>query len=88
MDTIAIERVRDNFYDVKYWNNNCKYGEYSAKSYYMSMVEKYLDDDGTSGFKVIFDKFSAAAPVCDYQFQQRNLQAAVHRFGKVADRLF
>lgn len=24
------------------------------------MVEKYLDDDGTSGFKVIFDKFSAA----------------------------
>ena len=60
VDTIAIERVRDNFYDVKYWNNNCKYGEYSAKSYYMSMVEKYLDDDGTSGFKVIFDKFSAA----------------------------
>ena len=21
VDTIAIERVRDNFYDVKYWNN-------------------------------------------------------------------
>ncbi|MCM1133976.1 MAG: flagellar hook-associated protein FlgK [Clostridium sp.] len=60
VDTIAIERVRDNFYDVKYWNNNCKYGEYNAKSYYMSMIEKYLDDDGTSGFKVIFDKFSAA----------------------------
>lgn len=60
VDTIAIERVRDNFYDVKYWNNNCKYGEYTAKSYYMSMVEKYLDDDGTSGFKAIFDKFSAA----------------------------
>lgn len=60
VDTIAIERVRDHFYDVKYWNNNCKYGEYSAKSYYMSMIEKYLDDDGTSGFKVIFDKFSAA----------------------------
>ena len=34
VDTIAIERVRDSFYDVKYWDNNCKYGEFSVKKYY------------------------------------------------------
>lgn len=60
VETIAIERVRDNFYDVKYWNNNSKYGEYSAKQYYMRTIEDYFNDDGTSGFVTIFNKFSAA----------------------------
>ena len=63
VDTIAIERVRDSFYDVKYWNNNCKYGNYSVKQYYMKTIEDYFKDDGsvgTSGFKTIFDNMSAA----------------------------
>lgn len=60
VDTIAIERVRDNFYDVKYWNNNSKYGEYVVKEYYMKTIEEYFDDDGVSGFKSIFDKFAAS----------------------------
>lgn len=60
VETIAIERVRDNFYDVKYWNNNSKYGEFSAKQYYMRTIEDYFNDDGTSGFVTIFNKFSAA----------------------------
>lgn len=60
VDTIAIERVRDHFYDVKYWNNNCKYGEYSVKQYYMRTIEDYFNDTTTSGFKSIFDKFAAS----------------------------
>ena len=60
VDTIAIERVRDEFYDVKYWNNNCKYGEYEVKSYYCRTIEDYFDDDGTTGFKSIFNKMSNA----------------------------
>ncbi len=60
VDTIAIERVRDHFYDVKYWDNHCKYGEYSAKQYYMKMIEDYFDDNNTSGFTAIFNKFSNA----------------------------
>lgn len=59
VDTIAIERVRDNFYDMKYWDNQSKYGEFSAKQYYMKTLEDYLKDDSTSGFKSIFDQFSA-----------------------------
>lgn len=59
VDTIAIERVRDSFYDVKYWNNNSKLGEYTSKQYYMRTIEDYFkDNDGENGFKTIFDKFS------------------------------
>lgn len=60
VDTIAIERVRDSFYDVKYWNNNSKYGEYQVKEYYMKTIEEYFDDDNVSGFKTIFNKFAAS----------------------------
>ena len=59
VDTIAIERVRDNFYDIKYWDNQSKYGEFFAKQYYMKTLEDYLNDDGTSGFKSIFNQFAA-----------------------------
>ena len=57
VDTLAIERVRDEFYDTKYWNNNANAGEYDIKQYYMKQIEAYYDDDGKStGFKTIFDK--------------------------------
>lgn len=59
VDTIAIERVRDSFYDVKYWDNNCKYGQFEAKYYYMKTIEDYFKDDGSTGFKTVFDKMSA-----------------------------
>ncbi len=57
VDTLAIERVRDEFYDTKYWNNNANAGEYNIKQYYMQQIEAYFKDDGLStGFKTIFDK--------------------------------
>lgn len=60
VDTIAIERVRDHFYDVKYWNNNSKYGEYEVKAYYCQTIEDYFDDDNVSGFVSIFNKMGNA----------------------------
>lgn len=57
VDTLAIERVRDEFYDTKYWNNNANAGEYDIKQYYMKQIEAYFDDDGKStGFNTIFEK--------------------------------
>lgn len=57
VDTLAIERIRDEFYDTKYWNNNANLGEYDIKQYYMQQIEAYFEDDGKStGFKTIFDK--------------------------------
>ena len=59
VETIAIERVRDEFYDMKYWNNNARAGEYEFKQYYMTQVENYfMDDSTTPGFKTIFDNMT------------------------------
>ena len=59
VETLAIERVRDEFYDMKYWNNNAKLGEYEFKQYYMTQIENYfIDDTTTPGFKTIFDQMT------------------------------
>ncbi len=59
VDTIAIERVRDHFYDVKYWNNGSSLGQYEVQQYYMKTLEDYFDDEA-SGFSSLFDNMSAA----------------------------
>lgn len=60
VDTVAIERIRDKFYDVKYWNNNTNLGEFSSKQYYMETMENYFKDDGKTGFKTVYNKMAAA----------------------------
>ncbi len=60
VDTIAIERVRDSFYDVKYRNNESLLGNVKQKNYYNGLIEQYLDDDGTTGFSSLFNKMEAA----------------------------
>lgn len=60
VETLAIERVRDQFYDNKYWANETKLGEYDAKVYYCKMIEEYLKDDNKTCFKTLFNKMSAA----------------------------
>lgn len=60
VDTIAIERLRDSFYDVKYWNNNSNLGEYTAKQYYMQTIEDYYTETANSGFKTIFNSISSS----------------------------
>ncbi len=59
VDTIAIERVRDHFYDAKYWNNNASLGNYEVQQYYMQTLEDYFDDDTTSGFTTLFQNISS-----------------------------
>ncbi len=59
VETIAIERIRDEFYDVKFWNNNARLGEYDVKEYYMSSIQTYFKDDTTmEGFNTIFNQMS------------------------------
>ena len=57
VETLAIEQIRDEFYDFRFWSNNAKVGEYDEKQYYMTMIEDYFDDSPLSpGFKTIFDR--------------------------------
>ena len=59
VDTVAIERIRDEFYDRRYRDNEKLYGEYSQKNYYQSLVEQYLDDNGETGFSTLFSRMQA-----------------------------
>lgn len=57
VDTIAIERIRNDFYDTKYWKNNTLAGEYDVKQEYYQQIEAYFTDDSTTdGFKTIFNE--------------------------------
>lgn len=60
VDVIAIERIRNHFYDVKYWNNQSRLGKYEVQNYYMRTLEDYLIDDGKSGFSTLFNLMSSA----------------------------
>ena len=61
VDTIAIERIRDEFYDTKYWNNQSLVGEYDVKSSYYAQIESYFTADSTTdGFKSIFNQMVKA----------------------------
>lgn len=64
VDTLGAERVRDIYYDEKYWNNNSKLGEFDKKQYYCAIIETYLNDQrGTNevkGFTTIFSEYQAA----------------------------
>ncbi len=62
VDTLAVERIRDGFYDQKYWTNNSKLGEYNMKQYYMRELEDYFYDSGTNGgFSKIYDQLMTTA---------------------------
>lgn len=60
VDTIAIERLRDSFYDEKYRDNETRLGQYNTLNSYMSTLEDYFTDDGKSGFSTIFTSIQTA----------------------------
>ena len=60
VNTLAIERIREQFYDNKFRDNETKLGEFDTKAYYCKMIDDYLEDDNKTGFKSIFDQFAMA----------------------------
>ena len=62
VDTIAIERVRDSFYDNKFRQNETLLGNVQQKNYYNGLIEQYLNDDGSTGFSTLFNKMEAPRP--------------------------
>ncbi|MBR1691948.1 MAG: flagellar hook-associated protein FlgK, partial [Lachnospiraceae bacterium] len=60
VDVNSVERVRDSFYDFKYWDNQANVGEFESLHYYMKQIEDlFRDDSTTEGFNTIFDKMYA-----------------------------
>ena len=47
----SIERLRNEFYDNKYWKSNCKYHQYTAQYDNLSQLETYMNEmSGESGY--------------------------------------
>lgn len=61
VDTIMINRVRDQYYDLKYWNNNTSLGTYEIKQYYMRQIEDHFSETETKkGFGAIYGEVFTA----------------------------
>ena len=85
VDVLAIERIRDEFYDNKYWDTNNNSGEYNMKQYYMTQIEDYFIDNETSeGFTTIFNKMMDALAEVK---KQSGLLATKAQFVGYADNL-
>lgn len=52
----SVTRMRDAYYDKKYWNNEGKYGYYERKNYFMEQIEEYYTDNSkvSPGFSTVF----------------------------------
>ncbi|WP_051656764.1 flagellar hook-associated protein FlgK [Butyrivibrio sp. AE3004] len=60
VDTLSIERVRDDFYDVKYRTNESLLGRVSQRNYFNQLAQEYFKDEGTTGFSSLFSKMQSA----------------------------
>lgn len=66
VDVKGVNRVRDEFYDTKYWNNQKNVGEFDKKAYYMEQLQDYLlDNSSIKGFTTIFDELTNALEELD-----------------------
>ncbi|MCR5452673.1 MAG: flagellar hook-associated protein FlgK [Lachnospiraceae bacterium] len=55
VSTDSVTRVRDQYYNEKYWYNQSAYGYYNEKNYYMAQIEEYFKDDSVNvGFSSLF----------------------------------
>ncbi len=57
----AVTQNRDEYYDIKYWNNQAGLGFYEKKLYYMDQIQNYYTDGNltatsNAGFSTIFGK--------------------------------
>ncbi len=55
VDAKAIQQIRNEFYDLKYWNSNATLGSYEMKEDYVKQIEDYFTEtDMVEGFGSIF----------------------------------
>jgi flagellar hook-associated protein 1 FlgK len=56
VSTDSVTRVRDQYYNEKYWVNQSQYGYYEKKNYYMAQIEQLFKDDSqvNPGFSTLF----------------------------------
>ncbi len=53
----GIEQIRNEYYDIKYRQNNTLHGVYATKKQYMSKIENYFNEVNLEGFTTSFNSF-------------------------------
>lgn len=56
--TTSIKSIRSEYYDKKYWNNQCSVGYFDTKVNYLGQVQNYFTDDDNAkqpGFTTVFN---------------------------------
>lgn len=81
VDIISIDRIRNEYYDVKYWENHSLCGEYDTKNYYMKAVENYISEVNASGLNSIFDDFNNALESLATDAGNQTMRTAVANLG-------
>ncbi|TYQ15015.1 UNVERIFIED_CONTAM: flagellar hook-associated protein 1 FlgK [Acetivibrio alkalicellulosi] len=56
-DVIAIERIRDEYLDFKYWSESSAFAEWNTKKTALADMEAMFNEPSDSGFNVILDEF-------------------------------
>lgn len=56
----SIEQIRDEYYDIKYRNNQTLVGEYSVYENYMTQIEDYLNEYALEGMTTEWNNFFAS----------------------------
>lgn len=53
----GINQIRNEYYDIKYRQNNTLHGTYATKEQYMSKIENYFNEVNLEGFTTSFNSF-------------------------------
>lgn len=61
VEVTSIYRTRNEYYDVKYQENQTRYGENNARYYYLFKVEDLFNEEKVEGFTREFDRFYEAS---------------------------
>lgn len=55
VDVTGVLQVRNEYYDIKYRQNNTIHGLYATKSHYMEKIQNYFNEINLDGFTTSFD---------------------------------
>ncbi|WP_157950119.1 flagellar hook-associated protein FlgK [Vallitalea okinawensis] len=56
-EIIEVSRIRDEYFDYKYWDSNTLLGEYESKALHMGQIEIMFNEPSDSGFTTSFNNF-------------------------------
>ncbi len=82
VDVTGIERVRNFYYDQKYWTNNTTYGEYSSKADYAVKIQSYLNEVKMQGFTVSFNSFNESLQQLKNNPSDKSVRTQVSSYGQ------